>query len=337
MVRVLCNRTKVAEGQTVLELETDKAVVEVPSSVSGMVKEIKVQVGTKVKVGELIFTLEGGPAASPSRRGRARLRSSTFPGCTGRGWRFRPRFAPRAKPRSRRCLPTSRSRRCRCSASVQLGKVAGAEHQPIPAAPIVRKLAREIGVDIYLVKGTGPGGRISEDDVKACAKALLSAAAVQAPPRAGHVAEPQLPDFASGARSKRFRCAECGAKTAEHLAVAWSMIPHVTQYRQGRRHRAGRAAQTLCAQGRKSRRQDDDDGHRAEGGGSALKAFPQFNASLDMASEEIVYKRYINIGVAVDTDRGLLVPVIRDVDKKNIIELAVELAATLRRRRATGS
>jgi pyruvate dehydrogenase E2 component (dihydrolipoamide acetyltransferase) len=208
----------------------------------------------------------------------------------------------------------------------QLGKVAGTEHRdPAPAAPHVRRLAREIGVDIYSVQGSGPGGRISEDDVKLCAKnALLAATAAAQTPRGAFV-EPELPDFAKWGKTERVSMRGVRRKTAEHLRQAWNTIPHVTQQ--------DRADITELEQLRAKF------APRAEEAGgkmtvtaialkvcaSALKVFPQFNASIDMAKEEIVYKQYIHIGVAVDTDRGLLVPVIRDVDKKNIVELAAEL------------
>jgi pyruvate dehydrogenase E2 component (dihydrolipoamide acetyltransferase) len=217
----------------------------------------------------------------------------------------------------------------------QLGKTAGTDHrQPVPAAPHVRRLAREIGIDIYEVKGSGPGGRINEDDVKAYAKSLLitAAGAVQTP-RAGHFAQPQLPDFAKWGKIERVSMRGVRRKTAEHLAEAWNMIPHVTQH--------DRADITELEQLRARF------GPKAEEAGgkmtvtaialkvcaAALKVFPQFNASIDIEKEEIVYKQYINIGVATDTDRGLLVPVIRDVEKKNIVELAVELSQISRKAR----
>ena len=212
---------------------------------------------------------------------------------------------------------------------VQLGKVAGTENrQPIPAAPHVRRFSREVGVDIYEVKGTGPGGRISEDDVKAYAKALLSAAATaaQAPPRAGHFAQPQLPDFAKWGKVERVSMRGVRRKTAEHLAEAWNTIPHVTQ------HDRADITELEQLRARFAPKAEEAGGKMTVTAialkvcSAALKVFPQFNASIDIEKEEIVYKQYINIGVAADTDRGLLVPVIRDVDKKNIVELAVELS-----------
>jgi pyruvate dehydrogenase E2 component (dihydrolipoamide acetyltransferase) len=318
--------TKVAEGQPVMELETDKAVVEVPSSVSGVVKDVKVKEGEKIKVGQVIFTLEGGAPAQPTRKGTAPVEHVS--GQHGARLAFQAAIRAEGKTEEQ-ALPPDQPRPGLPSFSMpaQLGKVAGTEQRtPVPAAPHVRRLARELGIDIYEVKGSGPGGRISEDDVKAHAKALLSAAVSAAPPIAGHFATPKLPDFAKWGKVEKVSMRGVRRKTAEHLAESWNTIPHVTQHdraditelEQLRARFAPKAEQAggkmtvtaialkVCA--------------------AALKVFPQFNASIDIEKEEIIYKQYIHIGVAADTDRGLLVPVIRDVDKKNIVELAVELS-----------
>ena len=322
--------TKVSEGQPVMELETDKAVVEVPSSVSGVVKEVKVKEGEKIKVGQVIFTLEGG---APAQAETTRTRNAPVEHVSGQhGARLAFQAAIRAEGKTEeQALPPDQPQPSApvFSMPVQLGKVAGTEHrQPIPAAPHVRRFAREVGIDIYEVKGTGPGGRISEDDVKTHAKALLSAAAtaVQAAPRAGHFAQPQLPDFAKWGKVERVSMRGVRRKTAEHLAEAWNTIPHVTQF--------DRADITELEQlrARFAPKAEEAGGKMTVTAialkvcAAALKVFPQFNASIDIEKEEIVYKQYIHIGVAADTDRGLLVPVIRDVDKKNIVELAVELS-----------
>jgi pyruvate dehydrogenase E2 component (dihydrolipoamide acetyltransferase) len=320
---------KVSEGQPVMELETDKAVVEVPSSVSGVVKEVKVKEGEKIKVGQVIFTLEGGAAAPPP----ARTSNAPVEHVSGQhGARLAFQAAIRAEGKTEeQALPPDQPQPAApiFSMPAQLGKVAGTEHrQAIPAAPHVRRLAREIGVDIYEVKGTGPGGRISEDDVKSCAKALLSAAAAatQAPPLAGHFAQPHLPDFAKWGKVERVSMRGVRRKTAEHLAEAWNTIPHVTQ------HDRADITELEQLRARFAPKAEEAGGKMTVTAialkvcSAALKVFPQFNASIDIEREEIVYKQYINIGVAADTDRGLLVPVIRDVDKKNIVELAVELS-----------
>jgi pyruvate dehydrogenase E2 component (dihydrolipoamide acetyltransferase) len=326
---------KVSEGQPVMELETDKAVVEVPSSVSGVVKEVKVKEGEKVKVGQVIFTLEGSAAAAQP----ARPRSAPVEHVSGQhGARLAFQAAIRAEGKTEeQALPPDQPHQTVPSFSMpaQLGKVAGTEQrQPVPAAPHVRRLAREVGIDIYEVKGTGPGGRISEDDVKAHAKVLLSAAATAAaPPRAGHFAQPHLPDFAKWGKVERVSMRGVRRKTAEHLAEAWNTIPHVTQ------HDRADITELEHLRARFAPKAEEAGGKMTVTAialkvcAAALKVFPQFNASIDIEKEEIVYKQYINIGVAADTDRGLLVPVIRDVEKKNIVELAVELSGLSKKAR----
>ncbi len=327
--------TKVSEGQPVMELETDKAVVEVPSSVSGVVKEIKVKEGEKIKVGQVIFTLESAAAKIEP----ARARTAPVEHVSGQhGARLAFQAAIRAEGKTEeQALPPDQPQQPipAFSMPAQLEKVAGTEHrQPVPAAPHVRRLAREIGVDIYEVKGSGPGGRISEDDVKAYAKSLVTAAATtQAVPQAGHFRQPQLPDFAKWGKVERVSMRGVRRKTAEHLAEAWNTIPHVTQ------HDRADITELEQLRARFAPKAEEAGGKMTVTAialkvcAAALKVFPQFNASIDIEKEEIVYKQYINIGVAADTDRGLLVPVIRDVDKKNIVELAVELSGLSRKAR----
>jgi pyruvate dehydrogenase E2 component (dihydrolipoamide acetyltransferase) len=327
--------TKVSEGQPVMELETDKAVVEVPSSVSGVVKEIKVKEGEKIKVGQVIFTLESAAASSEP----ARPRTAPVEHVSGQhGARLAFQAAIRAEGKTEeQALPPDQPQQAvpAFSMPVQLGKVAGTEQrQPVPAAPHVRRLAREIGVDIYEVKGAGPGGRISEDDVKAYAKSLVTAAAsAQATPQAGHFRQPLLPDFAKWGNVERVSMRGVRRKTAEHLAEAWNTIPHVTQ------HDRADITELEQLRARFAPKAEEAGGKMTVTAialkvcAAALKVFPQFNASIDIEKEEIVYKQYINIGVAADTDRGLLVPVIREVDKKNIVELAVELSGLSRKAR----
>jgi pyruvate dehydrogenase E2 component (dihydrolipoamide acetyltransferase) len=291
---------------------------------------VKVKEGEKIKVGQVIFTLQGGGAAPQAESARPQRQPvEHVSGQDGARLAFQAAIRAEGKTEEQALPPDQpQLRPATFSMPAQLGKVAGTEHRgPVPAAPHTRRLAREIGVDIYDVKGTGPGGRISEDDVKAHAKAVLSSVTgAQAPARAGHFTEPKLPDFAKWGKIERVSMRGVRRKTAEHLAESWNTIPHVTQHdraditelEQLRARFAPKAEQAggkmtvtaialkVCA--------------------AALKVFPQFNATIDMEKEEIIYKQYISIGVAADTDRGLLVPVIRDVDKKNIVELAVELS-----------
>ncbi len=315
----------VAAGQPVMELETDKAVVEVPSSIGGVVREIKVKEGQRVKVGEVIFILDGS-ASAPKVPARKHEPVEHMSGQQAAQFAFQLAMRAEGKTEEQALPPDQPKAPAQVfTMPVQLGKVAGTSKDPAPAAPHVRRLAREIGVDIHGVQGSGPGGRISEDDVKQYAKnALIAATAAAQAPRASFV-EPDLPDFAKWGKTERVSMRGIRRKTAEHLREAWNTIPHVTQQ--------DRADITELEQlrARFAPRAQEAGGKMTVTAialkvcAAALKVFPQFNASVDMAKEEIIYKQYVNIGVAVDTDRGLLVPVIRDVDKKNIVELAAEM------------
>jgi pyruvate dehydrogenase E2 component (dihydrolipoamide acetyltransferase) len=369
-----------AKDQAVLELETDKATIEVPSSVAGVIKDIKVKAGDKVKVGQAILSVDengaapgagkaaatsppeqaaattkpaaaaakpaehpaeetaetGEPlAADPAREHRstaAAEQSATKPA----GEKV-PDMQPDVQAPDRSTKPDKAgvkdeqeedqaparkkvvdiSRGARASAEPS----SAPETPPAPAAPSVRRMARELGVEIDQVTGTGASGRISVEDVKEHAKRLVTDAArgVASTPKA-------LPDFSRWGPVERQPMRAVRRKTAEHLSAAWATIPHVTQH--------DLADVTALEEARKRFAKQTE----AAGGAltvtaiavkvvaAALKVFPQFNASIDMAADEVILKKYVNIGVAVDTDRGLLVPVIRDADTKNILQLSVELA-----------
>jgi pyruvate dehydrogenase E2 component (dihydrolipoamide acetyltransferase) len=196
-----------------------------------------------------------------------------------------------------------------------------------PASPAVRRLAREIGVNINDVEGTGPNGRITQEDAKEHARRILSSVGSASAFGAGTLARParQLPDFSKFGEVERQAWTNIRRVTAEHLSYAWNAIPHVTQF--------DKADVTELEALRKRHKEQV-----AKAGGNltvtamlvrilatAVRKFPQFNASIDTERGEIVFKKYLNIGVAVDTDRGLLVPVIRSADEKNITQIAVEL------------
>jgi pyruvate dehydrogenase E2 component (dihydrolipoamide acetyltransferase) len=327
LVRVMISPgAKVSEGQPVMELETDKAVIEVPSSISGIVKEVRVKQGEKVKVGDVIFTLEGAAAPQPERAKHVPVEHVS--GQQGARLAFQAAIQAEGKTEEQ-ALPPDQPQPLPPSFEMptQLGKVAGTEHrEPVPAAPHVRRLAREIGIDIHQVKGTGPGGRIGEADVKAYSKSLLASvsAAAQAP-HGPQFAQPELPDFTKWGKVERVSIRGVRRKTAEHLWQAWTTVPHVTQNDKADITELEQLRARFAPKAQEAGGKMTVTAIALKVCSSALKIFPQFNASIDLAKDEIVYKQYINIGVAVDTDRGLLVPVIRDVDKKNIVELAAEL------------
>lgn len=297
---------KVEVNQTVIEIETDKATVEVPSDISGTVKEVFVKEGGKANVGQVLFTVEGGSAA-PAK----------------------PASAPAPKP-AEVPVPMTQAETKKVEKLLEQTnipvKVNTVPQLMVPAAPSVRRFAREIGININMVMGKGPGGRISIEDVKAYAKSLNEQYATTGCHRNALCIQAEtLPDFAKWGDVERKQMSNIRRKTAEHLSFAWASIPHVTQF--------DKADITKLEEIRKqfSKKVEMEGGKLTVTAilikviASALKVFPQFNSSIDMEKNEIVYKKYFNIGLAVDTDRGLLVPVIRDVDKKNIIQLSREL------------
>ena len=294
-----------AEDQTVIELETDKAVIEVPSSIDGTVTEILVQQGDTIAVGQPILEVEAGEAPAVEETPPATEEAPPAPSPVEEP-------APTPIPQEQEATPVVEE--------APLASIPTSTDGPVPAAPSTRRLAREIGVDIAQVQGTGPGGRISIDDVKAHSKKLHAARA------AAPAAAAPLPDFSHWGTVERQPMTKVREITAERLAQAWATIPQVTQF--------DKADITSLEKWRV------EYGKKAEAAGGkltptailikvlgiALKVFPQFNASIDIAQREVVYKRYFHIGIAVDTPHGLLVPVVRDVEQKNIIELAVELS-----------
>ncbi|HUI41205.1 MAG TPA: 2-oxo acid dehydrogenase subunit E2 [Terriglobia bacterium] len=309
----------ITKDQPVLELETEKATLEVPSAVSGRVTAIHVKAGDKVKVGQLILAVEG---KAPSH---AAGTSPTAEAVTPADKAASPKaLVAHGEPTGRPgAAATMRVVSEPTAAVPSSGIVPALSTNPlVPAAPSVRRLARELGVEIGAVPGTGPGGRISAEDVKGYVKRLNLGRAAPA-----GFASVLLPDFTRWGSVQREPMRAVRRATAAHLTHAWVSVPRVTQHE--------KADITQLEQFRKQYAKNAEErgakptvtAFALKVVASAVKIFPQFAATLDPAREEIVYKKYCHIGVAVDTDRGLLVPVIRDVDQKNIIELSVELAA----------
>ncbi|GAB4249931.1 MAG: hypothetical protein Kow00109_25940 [Acidobacteriota bacterium] len=321
-------------GRPVLELETDKATVEVPAEVTGKVTAVLVKPGDHVKVGQPILEISeeaaaggeaqpAGEAPQPGREPAGKAAGEPAPPAPAPASEeaVPPASAPPARGEvERKPLRAVTTAPAAASAVVQFApRPAEGAKKVIPASPAVRRFAREIGVDISQVPGSGPQGRITIDDVKAYSRSLRRSAAGAPAPAA------ELPDFERFGPVEREAFSNVRRATAEHLAVAWSQVVHVTNH--------DRADITELEEWRRR------NAPRVEAAGgkltvtaillkvaaAALQVFPKFNASIDMARREVVYKHYVNIGVAVDTPRGLLVPVVRDVDRKNLVTLAVEL------------
>ena len=338
VVRVLVKPGDVVKAdQSVLELETDKATIEVPTSAGGTVSEVRVKPGDKVKVGQTVIVLNDAPAgaAAPQAKAEAPKPTAEEPAKAQAPAKAEPAArasapAPAAQEEATKA-PDTKGAETRPPArpapvvDITTGRQAAAPAEAaasvVPAAPSVRRYARELGVDIHEVPGSGPGGRIGQDDVKQHVKTVLSGGGRAA----GAVRQVALPDFSKWGEVEVRPMANIRRKTAEHLSVAWQ-APHVTQH--------DKADVTSLEDFRKAY------GAKVEKAGgkltvtaiaikviaTAIGRFPQFASSVDMASESIVYKKYCHIGVAVDTPNGLLVPVIRDADRKTITEIAAELA-----------
>lgn len=296
--------------QSVIELETEKAAFEVPSPVSGKVIEVNLKPGQKINVGEVIvkvdIEVEAEQAAVVAPKSASPPKPVPVP--------------PPQKP-----VVTIEKEKI-ITPQPEVKKTSAA----VPVAPSVRHLAGELGVNIEKVRGTGPDGRITEDNVKQYARQIITGTEVT--PETAPVLS--LPDFEKWGPVERQPLTATRRKIAETLSYAWHTIPHVTHY--------DKADISAVEEFRKeyARKVEQAGGKLTITSvllkvvAEALKTFPKFNASFDMTTQEIIYKKYYHISVAADTDKGLLVPVIRDVDKKTILQLAVELTQLSARTRA---
>ena len=304
----------VAKDDPIIEIESDKATLEVPAELAGTVTQVLVSAGDTLQVGQTILELEENasagdvkPVATPPATANASTEAvagASAPTSAPTPTPPRPQREPAAAPRVAPPPPPP----------------AGGDG-PVFASPSTRGFAREIGLDIREVEGSGPGGRISVDDVKAHARSRP--ATVSADP-GGLVAAP-LPDFSKYGPVTRERMNRVRRATATNIAQSWSSIPHVTLFND---------ADITAIEAMREREKDRV--RSARGSltitpilmkvvAAALKAHPKMNASADFTTNEMVLKDYCHLGVAADTERGLLVPVIRDVDEKSITELAIEI------------
>ncbi len=293
----------VEADQGLLELETDKAVVELPAPSAGVITEILISEGDTVEVGAVVMKLDTDAAESPAPEAKAEP-APEEPIVVD----------PEPEPTPVIATP-ARTAPAPQPAQPKAERIG----DPAPAGPAVRKLARELGIDIYDLTGSGPRGRILDDDVKAHAKQLIEGAS-------SFSAAFEMPDLSKYGPVRHESMSKLRTLTAEAMARANAMVPQVTQFQKAditsleefraqyakRFERAGVKLTPTAILMRVI----------AEG----LKKFPTFNAAIDMNRGEIIYRDYVHMSIAVDTDRGLLVPVVKDVDKKDLIQLARDLA-----------
>ena len=307
---------KIKEGDPIFEVETDKATVEIPSPFTGVVREILAKPGDTVEVDAVIMTFEG--------EGEPEKIEKPVP----------EQPVEAAPPKKEELKPPKPAR----------APVTG----PVPASPATRRLARELGVDLKSVTPTGPGGLMTAEDVRAFAEREQAPRVEEAPeaPAAPPAPEikipgakpvtfevPPLPDFSKWGDVERVPFRSIRRAMARQMAIAWSEIPHVSNQAE--------VDITNLEDFRQKHKAEvkEKDGNLSltvfilKAVATALKTYPQFNAALDVEAGEIVLKNYFHLGVAVNTENGLIVPVIRDVDRKSIVELAIELKSLIQKTR----
>ncbi len=298
----------VAEGDSLIVMESEKASMDIPAPFSGVVREVLISAGDQVSEGVVVAKIEASNAAEEDAAPPAKEEQPKKP-------EEKPAQAPapqEVKIQKPPALPTPP------------GKVS--TQRPAYAGPSVRRFARELGVDLHQVNGTGRKGRITKDDVKGFVKSALNRAA-----NAGGVGGSALPpmpviDFSKFGEVETRPLGRIPKLSAASLHRSWLHVPHVTQFdeaditemeafRKAHKEEAAKKGLKLTPLG-----------FLLKAAAAGLKTFPKFNASLDQTGENLILKKYCHIGVAVDTPNGLVVPVIRDVDKKSLYDLAGELA-----------
>jgi pyruvate dehydrogenase E2 component (dihydrolipoamide acetyltransferase) len=295
---------QVKEDDPILEIETDKATAEIPSPFTARVEEIMVKAGDTVQVGDVLMTFSDAGEEEEAPEGEKKA----------------PEKEEEKKKKEEKKKEEEPER----------------EEGPVPASPATRRVARELEVDLREVDGSGPGGRVTEEDVRAFAEKgkVEKPERKEAPPReeekkpekeAIKEKSPELPDFSKWGEVKRVPVRSIRKATARQMALSWSQIPHV--------HNQDMVDMSkLEAFRHKHKEEIEKKGGKLsltvfvlKAAAGALKQFPRFSSSLDVKSGELVIKHYCHIGVAVSTDEGLVVPVVRDVDRKSMVELSIEL------------
>ncbi len=345
-------------GQIVLEVETEKAVAEIPAPSAGRVEKILVKQGQTVKIGQLLLTIDesaaksGSSTASPALAAKAaapaaqKSEPTKAPAATTAtespvGQAATPSAATVTASRPAAPAPAKASPAPAAATTTTQQPAAptlvperneasdnghgadnGRETAPVPAGPATRRMARELGVDLQRVSGSGPGGRVTTDDVQSFVRSLTTGRATPSGPPGSGVT---LPPFDRFGAIERVAISKLGRVSAANLALAWQTVPHVTQHeladvteleeaRQGYVRTIGQNAPKVTMTA-----------IMVKAVVGALKAFPHFNSTIDLAAGELIVKHYFHIGVAVDTDFGLLVPVIPDADRKTVLVIAQEL------------
>lgn len=331
---------KVSEDQSLVEIETDKATTDLPSPYEGTIEEIKISEGDEVKVNQVIMIIEteGGESEEDKEKdedeGKGEEKESEDK--KEKASEDKDKEEDRKeedddekKDKEEQKEETEKkSKKSEESGKEEKEKSGKQDRSDIPASPSVRRIAREMGVDLTEIEGSGPGNRISAEDVKKHAEGAEGETTAATPAK-----EVKLPDFSKWGPTTTEDMSRIRSITAKNVTQSWQTVPHVTQHDE--------ADMTNLEEFRNNYQNKVE-----KAGGKltvtaillkivsyALQKFPQFNASLDYKNEKIIYKHYFNVGIAVDTPQGLLVPVIQDVNKKSLKELSVELTEIAKKAR----
>lgn len=335
---------RVQKDQPLVELETDKAVVEIPSTAAGVVAKVNVGENQEAKVGSVLVVIDesGGAAAAPAETApapaeaapaqaqRAADASAGAPGAAAA--RSEPARAPGNGPAPSAVGGAAGGR---AGAAAAAGPSGNGGTGLVPAAPSVRRLARELGVDVRTVRGSGVLGRISAEDVRSVAEGhgvvrgpgVARGPGATAPGQAAASPAVTLPDFTRWGEVERTPMSGIRKATVRSMTAAWATVPMVTHFDEADVTELERTRKRYQPMADAAGAKLTPTAILLKVVAAALRRFPDFNASIDAAAMEIVHKKYVNVGVAVDTDAGLLVPVVKHADRKNIIDLAKELGA----------
>jgi len=359
---------RVEEEQPLMEIETDKAAVEIPSPVAAVVKEIRVSEGDVVQVGDvlMVFSEDGedqdeedredqkssgekqpdaqreevqADTETRHRRGKKEAEDAAAGQKEAPQEKQKEKAGDQKKPKADEGVPQGEEKRAEKKPPAEK-QPSEAEDQPsregpVPATPATRRLARELKVDLSRVEPSGPGGRVTSEDVKAYAekpekRPAEKAEPEKAEPQAAPSQQPELPDFSQWGEVEEVPLRSVRRATAKRMSLSWSQVPQVTHQD---------VADITDLEGFRRENKAEADGTltltalAVKAAVAALKAHPRFNASLNGESRKIILKKYFHIGVAIDTDRGLLVPVVRNADCKSMLDLAGEVKQLAERSR----
>ncbi|MEK6477996.1 2-oxo acid dehydrogenase subunit E2 [Catalinimonas sp. 4WD22] len=327
----------IEEEQSIIAVESDKASVEVPAEAGGKVKELKVSEGDEINVGDVILILEAGDDGEDEKEEDESEEDTSEDKKKAKAEDEEQDSEDEEEDtdddeekddddddevEAAEKEKASKQKKEEDQEEQEQSSEKKKDKGEVPAAPSVRRLAREMDVDIYAVKGTGPGERITADDVKAAANGEAPKKEKESSSQTG---DTSLPDFSQWGEVERKKMSGIRKATARSMGNAWRTVPHVTQFDKANISTLQDFMEQYEAKAAKAGAKLTVTAVLVKLSASALRAFPKFNASVDIENQEIIYKKYINIGVAVDTENGLLVPVIRDADRKSVTSIALEL------------